>query len=175
MAKAPRLVFLTALIGLLAVPAMANAQAKSRGTAVARPSRPAPTARRSGPVAPPRVARPGGVARIGVGRVGRIGRPGMRGFGAGRGVGGGRGRGSIAAPVSVGYLRLRMNLPTAQVYIDGMLAGTVADFSGLTNHLELAAGSHQLEIRAPGYESVQRAITVSADKTLTERATLKKK
>lgn len=105
--------------------------------------------------------------------------PGYYGYGNYVGIGwapsgeGGGGGGSAAA--RTGSIRLRVSPSTAQVYIDGALVGTVEEFNGLSNHLELDAGTHQLELRAAGYETHQAQITVSADKTTTERATLKKK
>jgi hypothetical protein len=75
----------------------------------------------------------------------------------------------------VGSIRLRVNPESAQVYIDGALVGTVTDFSGLKNHLELDGGTHQIELRAEGYETYSGEITVDVGKTLTERIRLKKK
>lgn len=74
---------------------------------------------------------------------------------------------------SFGSLRLRANPDHARVYIDGALAGTVDDFSGLSNHLEVEAGVHQLELRAEGYEVYSAEIEVEAGKTRTARASLK--
>jgi hypothetical protein len=73
-----------------------------------------------------------------------------------------------------GSVRLRVNPSNAKVYIDGALVGVVDDFDGLTNHLELDPGKHQLELRAPGYQSFVTDISVSNGKTVTTRAKLKK-
>jgi hypothetical protein len=75
----------------------------------------------------------------------------------------------------VGSIRLRVNPESAQVYIDGALVGAVTDFSGLKNHLELDGGTHQIELRAEGYETYSGEIAVEVGKTLTERIRLKKK
>lgn len=75
----------------------------------------------------------------------------------------------------VGSIRLRVNPDAAQVYIDGALVGTVKEFSGLKNHLELDGGPHKIELRADGYETYTGEITVEVGKTLTERIRLKKK
>ena len=75
----------------------------------------------------------------------------------------------------IGSIRLRANPESAQVYIDGALVGTVAEFSGLKNHLELDGGTHKIELRADGYETYTGEITVEVGKTLTERIRLKKK
>lgn len=79
------------------------------------------------------------------------------------------------APELTGSLRLRVNPSHAKVYIDGTLVGTVNDFNGLGSHLAATAGTHQIEFRADGYETLTITVKVAADKTLTERATLKKK
>jgi len=88
--------------------------------------------------------------------------------------GGGYGR-DTTEDTETGSIRLRAKPSTAKVYIDGALAGVVDDFDGLTNHLELAPGVHQIELRADGYETYVGQITVEAGKTLTERISLKKK
>ena len=58
--------------------------------------------------------------------------------------------------------------------MNGALVGTVDDFNGLSDHLELEAGTHQIELRLEGYETYQGEVTVEADKTRTERVNLKK-
>jgi len=73
-----------------------------------------------------------------------------------------------------GSIRLRASPRDAQVYVDGALAGTVDDFDGLGGHLQLAAGHHQLELRAPGYQPYVADLAVVGGRTKTERATLKK-
>ena len=78
-------------------------------------------------------------------------------------------------PRRMGSIRIKANLATAKVYVDGMLVGIVDDFDGLTDHLELEAGPHQMEVRADGYTTLVRDITVKAGQTTTERLSLKKK
>jgi len=74
-----------------------------------------------------------------------------------------------------GAIRLKVSPETAQVYIDGTLAGTASDFDGMVgHHLVLEVGTHQLELRAEGHEAFHDTIVVEGNKTLTERATLKK-
>jgi hypothetical protein len=73
-----------------------------------------------------------------------------------------------------GSLRLKVDPKSAKVYIDGALAGTVDEFDGLTNHLALDAGPHQLELRADGYRTYTGQVTVKAGQTRTERINLKK-
>ena len=60
------------------------------------------------------------------------------------------------APRQVGSLRIKAKPANAQVYIDGVLVGNVDDFDGLTNHLELDAGPHQMQIKAEGYRPLHQ-------------------
>jgi hypothetical protein len=73
-----------------------------------------------------------------------------------------------------GSIRVRASPRTARVYIDGALVGIVDDFDGLSDHLEIEAGAHQIEIRADGYETYTSDITVRAGRTMTERASLRR-
>jgi len=73
-----------------------------------------------------------------------------------------------------GSLRLRVSLTTAKVYLDGALAGSVDDFDGLTGHLKVEAGTHEIELRADGYQPYATSVTIDAGKTRTERATLRR-
>jgi hypothetical protein len=74
----------------------------------------------------------------------------------------------------VGSLRVKAKPVNAQVYIDGVLVGSVDDFDGLTNHLELDAGPHQMQIKADGYRPYTADINVKSGRTSTERVNLKK-
>lgn len=74
-----------------------------------------------------------------------------------------------------GSLRLRVSPREAKVYVDGALAGVVDEFDGLTNHLRLPAGQHQIELRAEGYQTLALEVTVQDGKTRTERASLKRR
>ena len=77
--------------------------------------------------------------------------------------------------IAMGSIRLRASPSNAKVYVDGTLMGIVDDFDGLSNHLDLSAGQHTLELRADGYETYSGTINVLLGKTMTERVTLKKK
>jgi PEGA domain len=80
------------------------------------------------------------------------------------------------APVrrEMGSLRIKASPRSAKVYVNGSLVGTVDEFDGLANHLRLETGTHRLELRADGYQTLSKDVTVSADKTLTERLSMKK-
>lgn len=73
-----------------------------------------------------------------------------------------------------GTVRLRVSPAKAKVYIDGVLQGIVDDFNGLGSHLDVAAGTHQLELRADGYVTLKDEIVVEAGRTQTYRGALKK-
>ena len=73
-----------------------------------------------------------------------------------------------------GSIRLRVKPKDAKVLIDGTLVGTVDDFDGFSNHLQLAAGGHTIEIRANGYKAYSGNLNVVEGRTLTERISLKK-
>jgi hypothetical protein len=76
---------------------------------------------------------------------------------------------------AIGSIRLKAKPADAKVYIDGVLVGVIDDFDGFTNHLELDAGPHQLEVRADGYETLMKDIVVKQGRTMTERLSLRKK
>jgi hypothetical protein len=74
-------------------------------------------------------------------------------------------RSSPLAGSAGGTLRLDVD-PTAQAYVDGFYAGTVADLNdggGLT----LTAGWHRLEFRVPGYHTAAANVTIDAGRTVT--------
>jgi hypothetical protein len=95
------------------------------------------------------------------------------GYGGGYYAGGGQ-RSERDDDRPSGSIRLRANPSHARVYIDGALVGTVDDFDGLTSHLDLDPGPHQLELRADGYETYTAQVSVRAGRTMTERASLKR-
>lgn len=76
---------------------------------------------------------------------------------------------------TTGEIRLKANVKEAKVYVDGALYGTVEEFDGLGSHLELDGGRHVLELRADGYDTYSKEIIVEVGKTMTHRASLKKK
>jgi len=76
--------------------------------------------------------------------------------------------------VPTGSLRLRVNPGHARVYVDGALAGIASEFGGLTNHLTIPAGPHQIELRADGFASRSIEVNVVEGRTRTERLGLKR-
>lgn len=76
---------------------------------------------------------------------------------------------------AVGSLRLKINPKSARVYVDGALAGIADEFDGLSDHLQIEAGAHQIELRADGYDTYTLQVTVEEGRTRTERISLKKR
>jgi hypothetical protein len=74
---------------------------------------------------------------------------------------------------TTGSIRIRVKPSDAQVYLDGKLAGVVDQFDGLKTHLIATTGHHELEIRAEGYEPLKISVTVTDDKTVTARGSLR--
>ena len=97
------------------------------------------------------------------------------GYGGGGYSGGYSEGGGNYTDIASGSIRLRASPSNAKVYIDGTLMGIVDDFDGLSNHLDLPAGQHTIELRADGYETYSGTINVLVGKTTTERVSLKKK
>ncbi len=59
-----------------------------------------------------------------------------------------------------GGLVFDVNPPDAEVVIDGVVQGKAGDFT-YDRYLKVAAGTHKLELRAPGYDTYGREIYVS--------------
>jgi hypothetical protein len=60
----------------------------------------------------------------------------------------------------------------AEVFVDGIYAGLVEDFSGYYRHLDVVAGPHVITIVAPDHEPLVFEVMVSPGRTITHRATL---
>jgi hypothetical protein len=86
------------------------------------------------------------------------------------------GAGAAAIPHhETGSVRLKVSPSMAKVYVDGVLVGVAGDFDGLvSHHLVLESGTHALELRMDGYQTLSKTIKVDAGQTMTERVTLKK-
>lgn len=72
---------------------------------------------------------------------------------------------------AVGYLRLDVEPESAQVYVDGFYAGTVADVRRGGGRV-LDAGPHRVEFRADGYDTQSVELRVRANDVLAYRGTL---
>jgi hypothetical protein len=90
------------------------------------------------------------------------------------GGGGGYGQYSRGRYSDVGSLRLKVKPEHGQVYVDGYYVGEVDSFDGVFQKLPIDAGAHRVEIRAPGYETVQFEVMVIAGETVTYKGELKR-
>jgi hypothetical protein len=72
-----------------------------------------------------------------------------------------------------GEIRFDVQPREAQVFVDGTLKGTIGDFYHSLVGLSLPAGSHHVELRAQGYETVRADVKVVAGKTVGYRVMLK--
>lgn len=66
----------------------------------------------------------------------------------------------------VGSLRLKVKPVNAQVYIDGYYVGVIDSFDGMFQKLEIEAGSHRVEVRAEGFETVAFDVMVPPGETV---------
>jgi PEGA domain-containing protein len=77
---------------------------------------------------------------------------------------------SAAPGYAYGGVRIQDAPENAQVFVDGYYMGVVDDFDGPTQHLNLTAGPHQIEIRAAGLQPIAFDVNVQAGRTITYRA-----
>lgn len=72
----------------------------------------------------------------------------------------------------VGYLQLQVKPASAHVYVDGWYVGSVADLRRMSTGYSLDAGSHRIELRAPGYQALAFEVRFVPDETITFRQDL---
>jgi hypothetical protein len=80
------------------------------------------------------------------------------------------GYGYSSASTRYGSVRIQGAPRDAAVYADGYYVGIVDDFDGALQHLNLDAGPHQIEIRAPGFPPIVFDVNVQSGRTITYRA-----
>jgi hypothetical protein len=86
-----------------------------------------------------------------------------------QGYGSGSGRYSYS---EAGALRLKIKPRDAQVFVDGYFVGNVDGFDGVFQRLNVDAGGHKIEIRAPGYETLQFDVLITPGETVTYKGDL---
>ena len=59
---------------------------------------------------------------------------------------------------SYGSARLQVTPKQAEVYVDGYMAGTVDDFDGFLQRLDVPAGEHELTLYLEGYHTVRQKV-----------------
>lgn len=73
----------------------------------------------------------------------------------------------------IGSVRLKVKPRDAEVWVDGYYAGVVDDFDGIFQSLKLDLGAYRIEIRKPGFETLQFDVRVQPDRTITYRSDMK--
>jgi hypothetical protein len=71
-----------------------------------------------------------------------------------------------------GGVSLEITPSDAEVLVDGQYAGLVQDFDGTQRPLNVTAGSHRLDVRAPGYEPLAIDVTVNPGEVVPFRGDL---
>jgi PEGA domain-containing protein len=73
------------------------------------------------------------------------------------------------------YGGVRIDLPQrdAEVYVDGYFVGIVDDFDGAFQHVNVEAGPHRIEVRAPGFETIAFEVNIEPGQTITYRAPMR--
>lgn len=69
-------------------------------------------------------------------------------------------------------LKLEVKPRETQVFVDGYYAGTVDDFDGIFQHLDLEPGEHDLQLYLPGYRLQQQRIYLQPNSTFRVRYTM---
>jgi hypothetical protein len=73
----------------------------------------------------------------------------------------------------LGSLKIKVTPRDAEVYVDGYFAGHVDDFDGFWQSLKLDSGGYRIEIRKPGFETLQFDVQLQPDRTITYRGELR--
>jgi len=80
----------------------------------------------------------------------------------------------LAETAEMGGIRLEVTPKSADVFVDGTLAGIVDDFDGTFQQLKLPAGPHHIELKASGYASTQFDVNIAPGHKLHYRDKMKK-
>lgn len=100
--------------------------------------------------------------------------PAFYGYPYGAGYGGSYGGGYYQSRgYGLGSLKIKVTPRDAEVYVDGYFAGHVDDFDGFWQSLKLDSGGYRVEIRKPGFETLQFDVHVQPDRTITYRGELR--
>jgi hypothetical protein len=63
---------------------------------------------------------------------------------------------------------------TAEVFADGSYVGTVGQFTPTSQPLGLSAGRHRIEIRAPGYRTMDFDVDIVAGQVIPYRGAMER-
>jgi hypothetical protein len=84
----------------------------------------------------------------------------------------GYGYGSVVPATSYGAITFRLNPGNAAVYVDGNYVGIAESFDDDARPLTLTAGTHRIELDAPGYEPVAFDVDVVPGQLIPYEGTL---
>jgi len=73
----------------------------------------------------------------------------------------------------VGSVKLKVKPRDAEVYVDNYFAGYVDDFDGIFQSLKVETGGHRIEIRKPGFETLQFDVHVQPERSVTFRGDMR--
>ena len=74
----------------------------------------------------------------------------------------------------MGGVSFEITPSTAEVFIDGSYVGTVGEFTPTTQPLGLTPGRHQMEIRAPGYRTMNFDVDIVAGQVIPYQGTMER-
>ena len=95
------------------------------------------------------------------------------GYYAGYGGGYGDGYGYQYADYDIGSVKIKVKPRDAEVYVDNYFAGYVDDFDGIFQSLKVETGGHRIEVRKPGFETLQFDVHVQPSRSVTFRGDMK--
>jgi hypothetical protein len=72
----------------------------------------------------------------------------------------------------MGGVSFEITPATAEIFVDGQRAGTVNQFTPTSQPIGLTAGRHRIEIRAPGYKSMDFDVDIVAGQVIPYQGTL---
>jgi hypothetical protein len=75
---------------------------------------------------------------------------------------------------NMGGVSFEITPSTAEIFIDGRRAGTVGQFTPSSQPLGLASGRHRVEIRAPGYKTMDVDVDIVAGQVIPYQGTLER-
>jgi hypothetical protein len=74
----------------------------------------------------------------------------------------------------IGELRLRVTPRHAQVFVDGYYAGEVDDYDGVLQSMKMETGPYHIELRAPGYETLEFDVRILPGQKINYRGDLRR-
>jgi hypothetical protein len=99
--------------------------------------------------------------------------PAFYGYPYGYGSGYSGGYGYYGGRYDFGAVKIKVKPRDAEVWVDGYYAGSVDDFDGVFQSLKLETGGYRIEIRKPGFESLQFDVHVQPERTITYRGEMR--